>query len=133
MEREDYLMKQINQLGRVLSKIFVTILNLKNNGKLTNGLEVIDQSLKTEVDFDLEKIISLPDEDFIRIITKDRKFNTENLEKLAELLFVTAKNSCSEKTILKKCLVIYNFIEIDSKTFSIGRQNKMNEINKLLR
>ena len=46
MEQQDYLKKQIDQLGKVLGKIFSDLFGLKSNGQINAGLEITNQTLK---------------------------------------------------------------------------------------
>jgi hypothetical protein len=48
MEQRDYLKKQIDQLGKVLARIFSDLLRLKNSGQINAGLEITNQTLKNE-------------------------------------------------------------------------------------
>jgi hypothetical protein len=54
MEQRDYLKKQIDQLGQVLAKLFSDLLGLTNSGQINAGLEITDQTLKNELDFDVQ-------------------------------------------------------------------------------
>lgn len=56
MEQRDYLQKQIDQLGRVLGKLLADLIGLKNQGEISEGIEIISQKLKDELDLDLESL-----------------------------------------------------------------------------
>jgi len=43
MDQEDYLIRQISQLGRVLGKILAGLLGLKATGQINSGIETANQ------------------------------------------------------------------------------------------
>ena len=45
MQQEDWLIRQINQLGRVLGKILSDLLGLKTQGRVSEGIEAAEQTL----------------------------------------------------------------------------------------
>ncbi|GHT29251.1 hypothetical protein AGMMS49574_05480 [Bacteroidia bacterium] len=55
MEQQDYLMKQVEQMGLVLGKILSKLLNLKDKG--TISMETINHIFTEELDFDINNIL----------------------------------------------------------------------------
>ena len=112
MEQQDYLKKQIDQLGQALAKIFSVMLGLKNNGQINAGIEITNQSLKTEIDLDIENLLDIPTEDFINTLITQKNITNDNLDKLAEILLLIADNGqLDNKKLYEKCLAIYEYLE----------------------
>jgi hypothetical protein len=135
MEKEDYLMRQINQLGRVLGKILADLIGLKNSGRVAEILDETDAIFKTESGFNGKDFLSCPKDDFIKALHENQNWNTANLQLLAEILCVTAESSEKArtdkflvKTLYEKALIVYNEIETSDLTFSLERQIKIEEI-----
>lgn len=134
MEQEDYLKRQIDQLGRVLGKILTGLLGFVNKGQASLGIEIANQSLKTELDLNIEELDDLKNDSFIKKLKSEKNFTNENLSQLAEILFLTAdnKHDKDKRRIYLKCLTVYEYLEKAEKTYSFGRQMKINHIKNML-
>lgn len=133
MEQQDYLKKQIDQLGQVLAKIFSDLLGLKNNGQINAGLEITNQTLKNELDFDIQDLLDIPTDKFIDTLTTQKNLTNDNLDKLAEILLLIADNRQGDnKKLYEKCLTIYEYLERVENIYTLDRQWKMNRIKNEL-
>lgn len=134
MEQEDYLKRQIDQLGRVLGKALSDLLGLLKKGQAGLGIETTVQTLKTELDLDIQGLTALKQEDFIYTLTSEKKFTCVHLEKIAEILLLMAdyKPGYEKKSIYLKCLAIYKYLENADSTYSLDRQIKINQIEDML-
>ncbi|MDR2409228.1 MAG: hypothetical protein LBE13_14090 [Bacteroidales bacterium] len=134
MEQEDYLKKQIEQMGRTLGAILSNLIGSKNAGKINEGIEITNQALKTELDFDIQEVMDIRTDDFIDIFISEKKFTSNSFEKLAEILLLIADNKESkEKELLyEKCLIIFEYLERVENTYSLDRQRKIEQIKEIL-
>ena len=133
MEQQDHLKKQIDQLGRVLGKILSDLLGLKNQGQLSDGLELTNQAIKGELDLDIQNLIDIPSDKLINTLTKQKHVTNENIEKLAEILLIIADNRPDDNKIYyEKCLTIYEHLEKVENIYSLDRQWKIKRIKNLL-
>lgn len=134
MKQDDYFLKQIDILGRILGKIVSDLLKLKSKGEIMESVETITLALKNELDLNLNEIILLNKEEFLKFLQEERKFNNENLEKLADILYLLGDNSTSENRItkLEKSLIIYEHLNKNSTTYFPERIKKIERINNAL-
>lgn len=134
MKQDDYFLKQIDILGRILGKIVSDLLKLKSKGEIMESVETITLALKNELDLNLNEIILLNKEEFLKFLQEERKFNNENLEKLADILYLLGDNSTSENKIplLEKSLIVYENLNKNSTTYFPERIKKIERINKAL-
>jgi len=133
MEQQDHLKRQIDQLGRVLGKILSDLLDLKNQGQVNDGVEIADQALKSEIDFDIQELIDIPSDKLIDLLTKQRDLTNENIEKLAEILYIIADNRLEgNKKLYEKCLTIYEHLVKVENIYSLDRQWKIQRIKNVL-
>jgi hypothetical protein len=58
MKQDDYFLKQIDILGRILGEIVSDLLKLKNKGEIMESIEITTQALKNELDLHLNDIFS---------------------------------------------------------------------------
>ncbi len=86
MGQEDYVLRQIDILGKILGKVLVDLLGLKNKNEIIE-IETFTKILKSELDLDLEQIFKFSDEEFLKFLN-ERKYNLSNIEKIAEIFYV---------------------------------------------
>jgi hypothetical protein len=133
MEERDYLKKQIDQMGQVFAKMLSSLLGLKNNGQVNEGLEMSNQTLKKELDFTIQELIDLSTNELIEYLTVQKNLTNENLDKLSEILLFHADNSQVEKEKLyKRCLTIYEYLDSVESIYSLERQWKIQRIKNQL-
>ena len=135
MGQEDYLKRQLDQLGQVLSKMLGGLLGLKDKTILNNGIDQVNQNLKSELGFTSDEFARLENEELIRVLENEKNFSKSHFEKLADLfLFISDNTSdnAKRKQLYEKCLVIFQHIEQSENTYSFERHTKVEGINKAL-
>ncbi|MDF1547681.1 MAG: hypothetical protein P1P88_07650 [Bacteroidales bacterium] len=131
---EDYFMRQINQLGKVLGKIIAELLKLNNPAIAGETIELINEQLITALKIDIDSIIKIPLNRFIITFEKDYEANFSNFEDLAEMLYQVAhlyagqnENNKAHELFLRAKL-LYNFLLSESKTFSLQYNQRIEDI-----
>jgi predicted HAD superfamily phosphohydrolase len=133
MEQQDYLKKQIDQLGQVLQKMFSDLIGKKNNGQLSSGIELTSQHLKNALDLDLQSLLDIPTEDFVNTLMVHENMTNSNLEKIAEiLLFIADNDEKDNKKLYEKVGVIFKHLEKTENIYSLERTWTMERISKIL-
>jgi len=139
LEKRDYLIDQIEQLGRALAMIYSKLLGFRNEGKVPESIEFTSLSLKTELNLDLDELAAIPTEDFVSRMKEDKKFNYANLELLADILLHIADDtnqsnpdSRQDQNFYSKSLKVYNYLNERDLTYSFERQAKIERINSIL-
>lgn len=139
MEQEDYIKRQIDQLGRVLGKILSNLIGIKTHGQMSEGIEAADQALKTEIGLNIDSLILIPTDSFLAKLLDIRKFNDSNFEQLAEIMFliaeefnVTNTEVGKMKKLYERSLIIYEILDKTSSTYSFDRHSRIEKIRKVL-
>lgn len=139
MQQEDWLIRQINQLGRVLGKILADLLGLKARGQVGEGIEAAEQELNNELDLNIDVLIWIPKEEFIKSLKDGKKLSDENLENLAGIFFLIAeelnqKGMVNEKMkkLYERSLIIYEYLDNNSSIYSFDRHFKIEKIKKAI-
>ena len=134
MKQDDYFLKQIDILGRILGKIVSDLLKLKNKGEIMESIEITTQALKNELDLNLNHILLIKNEEIVYFLQEEKKFDNVHLEKLAEILFILGYDQVSPNriNILEKSLTIYEYLNKNSTTYSPERIRRMEKISKVL-
>ena len=135
MIQDDYFLKQIDILGRTLGKILANLLNLKSQGEIIEVIEITAQSLKSELDLDLNELLNISNTNLIIFLHDHKKFNADHLEKIAEILFELGSliNNDIKINILEKSLTIYDYLNHKSLTYSHDRIRKVEKIRTILK
>lgn len=139
MEQEDYIKRQIDQLGKVLGKILAGLMRLKARGQASQGIESVSQDLKTELGLNLKDLTLIPTESFLTTLLDTRKFSDNNFEQLAEIMFLIAEELNAKnndlsvmKLFYERALVIFEILDQTNTTYSIDRHTKIEKIKKVL-
>lgn len=136
MPLQDYLKRQIDQLGLVLAKLLSKLLDIKHNSNSALMSEAINDVLTAELSMSIEDISRIEKSVFLDLIQKEKAFNSTNIQLLTDVFFEFAlaleSGNTLKKMLLEKCLFMEEFLEISEKTYSVERHKKMLMIKELL-
>jgi hypothetical protein len=134
MPKEDYLLKYLEKLSRVIAAMF----GFRDRGFPEDSLRLADETYKELLDSDTEELSIMPIEKFVEIIRKEN-YNASYLEVLAQLANVTADSYISANKIenansfYAKALQMYYILNEKDKTFSFEREMKITELEQITR
>jgi|SRR6056297_777103 len=138
MEQKDYLMRQIEQAGRVLGKVLADLTGMKNQGKLQEGIGQTEQTLQSELGLSIEELIGIPVDQLINSLLEKEHMFQENFEKLADLL-VELGDGYEQQNYLEKsrdlyqrALVLYEHVDEAGSAFSFNRHSKIQQLKAQL-
>ena len=134
MEQRDYLKRQLDQLGKVLEKLFSDLLGKKSQGKISEGIEMTNQAFKEQLSMNAEELVAIQTDNFINTLITEKGLNNENLNKLADILLLIADNNQDKdkKLIYEKCLAIYKYLEKAETVYSLDIRWKIERIKNEL-
>ena len=128
MERRDYLIHQIQEMGAFLARL---ILRLRTKEQEPSAwLESASAELKEGLGLNLDDLLFLDDESFITVL-EEKLLAPENLEQFAGLLEALGDVALDRETFLRqqiyyaKSLVLLHYLETESQNYSIDRQEKI--------
>lgn len=129
-QEKDYIQREIQRLTLLLTKLIGKVLGLNTND-FEKETQNIESALKTEFDLTLKEIAQIEDS---ALVEKIKGLNEEHLEKLAELISVLVNHKQVEygSGLEEKGIVILNFLESNSKTFSFKRMELKNTLQQWL-
>lgn len=132
MFRKDFLEKQLEQIGLVVTKLLSDLLPLKNQNNTNLGLEKINEVLKGEFDLSLQTIRELNITGLLDYLTATKNFKAGHLDLLADTLHASIDFAKPEeqKILCEKVLLIFEHVNQLNKTYSSDRQQKINNLNK---
>ena len=124
MPKEDYLLKYLEKLSRVIAAMF----GFREKGYPEDALRLADETLKELIDFKIEDLAIMPVEKFIETI-KNIGYSATYLETLAELASEIAENYKFQNnnkfaaSFFQKSLALYFLLNEKDKTFSFERES----------
>ncbi|MEI6884555.1 MAG: hypothetical protein WCO02_08710 [Bacteroidota bacterium] len=135
MEQEDFLKRQIDQLGRALGRILAGLMGLKVRLQSSPGIEAADHALKTELGLNLDDLCLIPAESFLTAMIDTKKFSDNNFEQLAEIMFLVAEDlnikgagALKAEKLYERALLIFEILDKTSTTYSFDRHRKIEKI-----
>ena len=124
-------------MGQVLRKIASLIFGIENRMDLGLEVKVVEQIFKTELDWDIDEMMSLSDENFILMLKEEKKTTDEDIGRLAEILMLAAEKmddnpgtQAAKRNMLQKALAIHQYLENADDTFSMDRHWKIEALKK---
>jgi len=131
MEQQDYLKKQIDQLGKVLSELISNLFGQSITGRENEIISIAAKTLKTEIGKDINELLEIPQDSFIERLKSLRNINDNNLNTLAELFFSIAFICFENETkykLFNSALTIYEYLDKIDSTYNLDRHFKIERI-----
>jgi len=136
VEQKDYILREIEKIGMIISAIRQKLFGGKENLSVTIEKQLMDvkEMLLSGTNFDLDKFLSLNIEDSNEYISSFKGFSVENIELMAECIsqICFSDNSSVSKKYLEKALQLYEFCNLKSKTYSLEREKNIETIKNAL-
>ena len=129
MPKEDYLLKYLEKLSRVIA----AMLGFRDKGFPEDGLHLADETYREMLDINLDELEVMPVEIFIERVRKEN-FNATYLQALTQLTNETAKtfsaleNDKKTMCFYNKSLRLYYLLNEKDKTFSFEREMIITEL-----
>ncbi|MEE4215953.1 MAG: hypothetical protein V2I34_12880 [Bacteroidales bacterium] len=135
MEQRDYILREIEKISVVILAILGKFKKIKSKKQFEDERSMIDSELKDSTGLTIESLLSVPEEDLISYLAGRKDFDTGNMELLAGLLVAFEANMDRDegRTLLKKAIGILEYIDRETRTFSMERSMKINELKAKLR
>ncbi|MCF8370528.1 MAG: hypothetical protein K9H64_02825 [Bacteroidales bacterium] len=136
MEQKDYLLREIEKIGLILSAIRQEIMGGHDRLAIHIEKQVDDTKgmLLNELNFDLDNFLLLDKEGSNTYLSNFEGFKAENMERLAEYIAQIgfSNNSDASKKYLEKALQLYELSILKDKTYSFERERNIVKIKNAL-
>ena len=129
MPKEDYLLKYLEKLSRVIA----AMLGFRDKGFPEDGLHLADETYKEMLDIDLDELAVMPVDKFVERVRKEN-YNPSYLQAIAQLTYETADSYMAQgkdqsaNSFYLKCLHLYRLLNEKDKTFSFEREMIISEL-----
>ncbi|MGF1586463.1 MAG: hypothetical protein ACFCUM_14150 [Bacteroidales bacterium] len=133
MERRDYLLREIEKIGIILSAIRQKVFGGKDNLAITieQQMVALKGMLLNEVNLDFDKLMNLDSRGTDEYLSNLNGFNVANIELLAETISEIGLEQNSPG-FLEKALQLFEICNLRDRTFSLERDIKINRIKDIL-
>ncbi len=136
MDRKDYLLREIEKIGLMITMIFNKLTHKKEEDSQSEQDQVEEAQglLLQEIGFDVDVCFSLENSEIEQYISTIEGISGANIELLADVLHVMGEKSEPEMTnaYLEKALKLYELCNSMDRTFSFDREGKIREIKDTL-
>jgi hypothetical protein len=128
MERRDYLLHQIQEMGAFLVRLILRL--KKKEHQPAAAIQKVSSELEEELDLVLKDLLFLEDEAFVELL-QEKLVLLENMEQFASLLEQLGDVALVDETFLRqqlyyhKAIVLLDFTERESQSFSMERQDRI--------
>ncbi len=127
MIQQDYLLKQIEELGKVISEL----ISMRQEGSPDRKIEIIDKCYEM-IGLNKNELISNSTDEIINYLNKKEIQNLEILESIANIMYEESfmiKNKKDKQTQIEKTYKLISYVDKNSNCFSFQRQQKLNEVS----
>ncbi len=137
MERRDYLISQIQEIGLFLAKLFGRMQKKVEEKEEDHLLAEAKDALCVQFGWDLEELLFLDERGFIRLMEENLLVD-DHYEKLAAIFEVLGDHALEHETLLRKelyyqkALLLLNYIERKSQIYSMERRDRIVQITAKL-
>lgn len=132
MPKEDYLLKYLEKLNRVLA----AMLGFREKGFPDDALRLADETFKELVNLDVDGILRMPLPSYLDVI-QQANYSATYLDVIANLSLQTAKafqekgNETDAQIFYSKTLYVFYLLNDKDKTFSFERELIISELKQL--
>lgn len=134
MFQRDYILRMIEEFAKFLA----AITGLKAGGNLEEALKKIDEAYNELLEVDPKMIKSLSEDEVLDYFQKEKKYDNQQLNMVAELLYqegmiyVEEGDPVSARNVLEKSKILIGFLMDNDSTFSFDWYEKLHEIDHVL-
>ena len=136
MEQRDYLLREIEKMGAVISAIRQKLFGGTDELAISAESQAVTlkEMLLDEAYLDLDELLAMDTAATDEYLTSHKGFNTENIELLAKTLTdVGLPGTAPESTaLLEKALLLYEICNRRDRTFSFEREAIVSQIKEAL-
>ncbi|TNJ40919.1 hypothetical protein KFZ70_00560 [Tamlana fucoidanivorans] len=133
---KDLIKREIQKLTLLLNSLIEKISGLNSNSS-KSGIEEVNETLKSQFDLSLDRISEIETSELINRIAE---FHESHTEKIAELIYEVVMQiestdfgqHCEKSKLAKKGIIIIDFLNEQSNTFSMKRMNIKNALQQRL-
>jgi hypothetical protein len=133
MPKEDYLLKYLEKLSRVIA----AMLGFRDKGFPEDGLHLADETYREMLDINLDNLADMPVEIFIERVRKEN-YTATYLQALTKLTHETANsfsamgNETNAQIFYIKTLQLYYLLNEKDRTFSFERELIITELTEII-
>jgi len=124
-QRQDYIEKQINNLGLFLSKILSDPKSLDEEGAID-----FFSLVKEQIGIDPQS--TDVSEELLSSLADAGRINRDNIADMANVLLLLENNGNASTKVLKNVLVMLNYLQSRSRDYSFDLHLKMRKIEEKL-
>lgn len=134
MEQKDFILREIEKIGAMIAGLIGKMIAIKEKGFIQEDeLTALNEEFKENTQLDLDRILDVHDDDLDQLLSTELGFDEHNIELLADLFSAIAPlQKLNREVFIRKAIVLYEFANKKSKTYSLERAEKVRQLNNLI-
>ena len=136
MEQSDYILREIQKIGEMLSKIRKKIAGAEvtNSQPFDFQLEEVKNILLDTIGLNLDEFLLLSEKETKDYIAGNNGLNNNNTELLGDFCKTMGEKTVDIKSqlYLKKALELFELCNFQDRTYSIDREYKISSLKSIL-
>lgn len=129
MQQKDFILREIEKMSILIQYLLGKYKPAKSVEEYQTNEKSFNMEFKEKYGKELEFFLNLNPQNFEKEFCKTKGFTFENIELMADLLLKLGNDDYSDsQKYLNQALAMYLFIDKTSKTFSMERIQKINEL-----
>lgn len=130
MERRDYLMDQINELGLFIAKLIGRLSKIAQDEEEDKMHDEAKDALTVQFGWELDEILFMEKPGFISLM-EENLLAEEHYEKLSDVFRLLGDHALEHETLLRKelyyqkALWLLNYVDQHSSNYSMERRSKI--------
>ena len=130
MEQKDYILREIEKISTLILALLGRLQRITGKNFFDQERGLIDEKLQESAGLTIDLIISTNTDELEALLTPRAGFTFDNIELLADLLVGFSEYMYPEESLesLNKAIYMLQWIDRESKTFSMARQLKIADI-----
>lgn len=133
MYQKDYIMRMIEEIGTVVA----ALLGFREKGDSQKAMELIEKTLRSHFDTNLDQLLSVSEEDFLVEVTLITKEDSA-LQLIAEMLYQNGlvlidDNGARALESMVRSLLIFYYLDAESNTYNLNWTNRIKEIDQIIK
>lgn len=130
MERRDYLMDQIHELGMFIARLIGRLQKRKDDGADADAFTDAEDAFSVQFGWDLEELLFLGNASFIALMEENLLVD-EHFEQLSAVFELLGDSNSQNQTLLRKELyyakahALLRLVDKRSLNYSLSRRDKL--------
>ncbi|MCK4990381.1 MAG: hypothetical protein KAS29_07835 [Bacteroidales bacterium] len=132
MYQKDYILRMLEMFAQMIAGL----LGLIRDGHINQASQALDAAYQDFLKNDASLFRKIPTHELTETLLREHNYTNDHLKVLSELFYaegelqMARENYIDSLTFFEKSLILHEFVEIESRSFSLGGPSKKSLIQE---